>query len=98
MFKNIIYKVTGDPNDKEIKRLQPLVQEINELEPEYEKLSDEELANKTEEFRAEFMEGVDEKRRELDELKSTLANEVEDDYRRQLEYQVKEKEKDSIKH
>lgn len=51
MIKNIFYKVTGDPNEKEIKRLQPIVEEINELEPEYQKLSDEELAHKTEEFR-----------------------------------------------
>jgi preprotein translocase subunit SecA len=97
MIKNIIYKVTGDPNDKEIKRLRPLVDEINELEPDYEKLSDDELAHKTEEFRADFMQGVTEKRRELGELKTALSNEADDDYRRQLEYQVKEREREMIK-
>ena len=97
MIKNIFYKVTGDPNEKEIKRLQPIVEEINELEPEYQKLSDEELAHKTEEFRAGFIETVTEKSRELDELRTSLSNEADDDYRRQLEYQVKEREKESLK-
>lgn len=97
MIKNIFYKVTGDPNEKEIKRLQPIVQEINDLEPEFQELSDEELARKTEEFRARFIETVGETRRELDELKASLSNEGEDDYRRQLEYQLKEKEKLALK-
>ncbi len=97
MIKNIFYKVTGDPNDKEIKRLQPIVEEVNSLEPEYERLSDDELAHKTEEFRAGFTEAAADKGRELEDLRSTLANEAEDDYRRQLEYQVKEREKELFK-
>jgi preprotein translocase subunit SecA len=97
MIKNIFYKVTGDPNDREIKRLQPLVQEINALEPDYVKFSDEELALKTEEFRTEFGQAVADKRRELEELNSALANEAEDDYRRQLEDQVKERKTELLK-
>lgn len=97
MIKSIFYKVTGDPNEKEIKRLQPLVDVINALEPEYKKLSEEELAHKTEEFRADFMQAVTEKRGELDELRASLANEEDEDYRRQQEYQVKEREKELIK-
>ncbi len=37
-----------DSNEKELKRIQPLVDRINELEPEFEKLSDEQLRSKTE--------------------------------------------------
>lgn len=37
--------------DREIKKLQPIVDEINRLEPAMENLSDEELAAKTEEFK-----------------------------------------------
>ena len=40
-----------DSNEKVLKKLQPIVDEINGLEPEYEKLSDEELKAKTLEFR-----------------------------------------------
>lgn len=97
MIKNIFYKVTGDPNEKEIKRLQPVVEEINELEPDFQELSDDDLAHKTEELRARFTQAVGEGSKELEELKTSLSNEAEDDYRRQLEYQVKEKEKAALK-
>lgn len=97
MIKSIFYKVTGDPNEKEVKRLQPIVQEINELEADYKNLTDDELEAKTGEFRDEFRQAVSEKRRELEELKAALADESDDDYRRQLEYQVKEREKEALK-
>jgi preprotein translocase subunit SecA len=41
-----------DSNEKEVRRLQPLVDHINSLEPEFEKLSDAELRAKTDEFKA----------------------------------------------
>ena len=48
---SLLSKVFGTKNDREIKRLQPLVHAINELEPEIQALSDEQLRGKTEEFR-----------------------------------------------
>ncbi|MCK4368989.1 MAG: preprotein translocase subunit SecA [Dehalococcoidales bacterium] len=53
----------GDSNEKELKRLQPLVSTINQLEPEFEKLSDAELRAKTDEFKARLKNGSS-----LDEL------------------------------
>ncbi|HLG77198.1 MAG TPA: hypothetical protein VKX46_12345, partial [Ktedonobacteraceae bacterium] len=50
----LLGKMLGDPNAKELKKIQPLVDEINELEEEIEQLSDEELAAKTTEFRAQL--------------------------------------------
>jgi len=44
-------KVFGTPNDRKIKAARPLVEKINALEPEFEKLSDEGLRQKTEELR-----------------------------------------------
>ncbi|MBA3533827.1 MAG: preprotein translocase subunit SecA [Ardenticatenales bacterium] len=58
MFKRIIKSLFGDPNEKELKKLQPLVDKINELEPAYERLSDEELRNKTAEFHARLEDGA----------------------------------------
>ena len=52
-----------DSNDKELKRLQPKVGRINELESSFESLSDEELRAKTDEFKARLKDGVS-----LDEL------------------------------
>jgi len=52
-----------DSNEKELKRLQPIVDQINKLEPEFEKLSDAELRAKTDEFKARIEAGSS-----LDEL------------------------------
>ena len=57
MFRKILRAIFGDPNEKELKKVQPLVDEINELEPEFEQLSDEQLRAKTDEFRAALAEG-----------------------------------------
>jgi preprotein translocase subunit SecA len=46
-----------DSNEKELKRLQPLVDNINQLEPEFEKLSDEELKAKTDQFKERLAQG-----------------------------------------
>ena len=43
-----------DSNEKEIKRLQPLVARINTLEPDFERLSDTELRAKTDEFKVRY--------------------------------------------
>ena len=44
-------------SEKEVKRVMPLVNKINGLEPEMEKLSDEELRKKTDYFKKELKEG-----------------------------------------
>ena len=46
-----------DSNERELRRLQPIVAEINSLEPEFEKLSDAELRAKTEEFKSRLRDG-----------------------------------------
>ncbi|HEU5368809.1 MAG TPA: DEAD/DEAH box helicase, partial [Ktedonobacterales bacterium] len=48
---SILTKIMGDPNERELKKIRPIVARINDLEPEIEKLSDEELRGKTAEFR-----------------------------------------------
>jgi preprotein translocase subunit SecA len=49
--------ILGDSNEKEIKRIEPLVGRINAFEPELERLSDAELRAKTDEFRARLAGG-----------------------------------------
>lgn len=44
-------------SEKEVKRLMPLVKQINELEPEMEKLSDTELRGKTAQLKVKLQEG-----------------------------------------
>ncbi len=49
----------GNANDREIKKLQPIVAEVNDLEPEIQALSDDELRAKTAEFRQRFQSDED---------------------------------------
>ena len=44
-------------SEKEVKRVQPLVKKINELEPDMQKLSDKELRGKTDEFKGRLEKG-----------------------------------------
>jgi len=46
-----------DSNEKELRRLQPLVERINALEPEFEVLSNDQLRQKTDEFKARLERG-----------------------------------------
>ena len=50
-------KVFGTANDRKIKSVQSLVTKINDLEPEYEALSDSAIKEKTGEFRTRFQDG-----------------------------------------
>ena len=54
---SVLQKVLGDPNEKALKKLAPFVNDINELEPEFQKMSDDELRGMTEEFRSRLTEG-----------------------------------------
>ena len=56
-FGTIAKKVFGTPNDRKIKATQPLVNKINELEPQFKALSDAEIKAKTDEFRTRFAGG-----------------------------------------
>ncbi|GAB1440635.1 hypothetical protein MASR2M36_34200 [Providencia sp.] len=51
MLTKILTKVFGSRNDRTLRRLRKEVEKINRLEPEFEKLSDDELKGKTLEFR-----------------------------------------------
>src|SRR5690606_7129653 len=57
MFDTVLAKVFGTAHDREIKRLQPIVAEINELEATISALSDEQLQAKTPELKARLAAG-----------------------------------------
>ncbi|MBK0325770.1 preprotein translocase subunit SecA [Rhodobacteraceae bacterium F11138] len=54
----IAKKVFGTPNDRKIKATRPLIDRINALEPEFEKLSDDGLKEKTDELRKRALDGT----------------------------------------
>ena len=57
MISSLLKKIFGTKNDREIKALTKEVEKINALESEYEKLSDEELKNKTNIFKERLQNG-----------------------------------------
>ncbi|HEY2388777.1 MAG TPA: preprotein translocase subunit SecA [Candidatus Binatia bacterium] len=59
MFQSLVRKIVGTKNDRELKRLWPLVEEINGLEAGLEKLSNDALRAKTGEFRERLAQGKD---------------------------------------
>ena len=57
MFNTILTKIVGSHNERELKRIQPLVARINELEEGISQLSDADLKSKTPEFKSRLEKG-----------------------------------------
>jgi preprotein translocase subunit SecA len=72
MFKKLFGGLL-DSNEKEIDRLQEIVEEINGLEAEFERLSDAELKGKTSEFKARIAQYTAQAREEADKAAADLA-------------------------
>lgn len=57
MIQKILKIIFGDANERVIKRYQPIVEKVNQFEPQTKELSDQELRDKTSEFRHRLQEG-----------------------------------------
>ncbi len=77
MINKLVAKVFGTQNERDVKRLLPNVASISALEPEMQKLSDDELRAKTEEFRQRIQERMsklpDEPEADTDRAKALAA-------------------------
>ncbi|WP_196260632.1 preprotein translocase subunit SecA [Pelagibacterium limicola] len=62
-FAALARKIFGSANDRRIRKYHPLVEAINALEPELERLTDDELRDRTAQFKAEVQNG-----KKLDDL------------------------------
>ena len=58
MIDAVLAKIFGTKHEREIKAIKPIVAAINNLEPQMQELSDEELAQKTVEFRERLENGA----------------------------------------
>ncbi|MGI8928411.1 MAG: preprotein translocase subunit SecA [Candidatus Limnocylindrales bacterium] len=88
-MKNFISRLV-DSNDRAIKRLQPMVNEINALEPEFEALSDDQIRERMVTLRAEIREDAAPSEPSTDETEHESS-----ERRRELR---RAREKDDIKH
>ena len=57
MINAVLKQIFGSKNDRDIKKMRPLVARINQLETEYQKLSDDQLKAKTAEFKERLAKG-----------------------------------------
>jgi preprotein translocase subunit SecA len=57
MLGTLLAKVIGTQNERELKKLRPIVDQVNAFEPDLEQLSDEQLRAKTAEFRQRLTQG-----------------------------------------
>jgi preprotein translocase subunit SecA len=71
MLKGILSKVFGTRHEREARRIQPTVDEINEIVEELKSLSEEEFKSQTEKLRAVIKEQCGELEAELAELRQT---------------------------
>src|SRR5688572_9663937 len=77
-FDKVLTKVFGSSNERFLKSIRPIVEEINALEPEIQKLTDEQLREKTALFKAQIADAVKDTR-DKDHRKSTeqqILNEI----------------------
>jgi preprotein translocase subunit SecA len=77
IFDKLLAKIFGTANERAIKRLMPIVNEINAMEPSVQQMSDEQLKAKTAEFKARIaarLEGL----KDADEIKAAEREALEE--------------------
>jgi preprotein translocase subunit SecA len=84
MLKNLLSRVVGDTSEREVARLKPIVDEISSLEAEFQAMSDAQLRELTDEFRAQVAESTQAERQKLADLRAEISEEEEVDRRRRL--------------
>ncbi|MBC8252534.1 MAG: preprotein translocase subunit SecA [Ardenticatenia bacterium] len=96
MLKNVLTKVLGDPNQKTIDRLTPLVEEVNALEADMQRRSNDELRQMMADFRANIAQATSSLRSQLEESRSQ-RDVASGDERRRREVEVERLERDLLK-
>ncbi|MBC7315359.1 MAG: preprotein translocase subunit SecA, partial [Chloroflexi bacterium] len=90
---NFLKRLAGDHSKRILQRLQPIVDEINALEPEMRALSNDGLRALTEGFRAQVQEATRSYRERIRELEAELDREPDEDERRRLRYAIEDLKK-----
>ncbi len=93
----LIKKIVGTKNDRELRRLWPIVARMNELEPAVSALSDAELRAKTDAFRARLREHTGAAWDELERLRAELWQGGPEVDREALQARIEEQEKECLK-
>ena len=89
MLGSILRKIFGSKAQRDVKRIQPLVEVVNSLETAISKLSDEELRGKTDEFRRRVSEKAQEHREELERAEERLKEAISPEERQKAREELK---------
>jgi preprotein translocase subunit SecA len=84
MLKSFLSRVVGDTSEREVARLNPIVDQVNSLEAEFQAMNDAELRELTAEFRAQVAESAQAERQQLADLRAEISAEEDTDRRRRL--------------
>ena len=71
-FNNILKALFGDKSSRDMKAIQPLVEEVKAIYPGIEKLSNDELRERSQQIRREVQESAKEQKAEIEKLKATI--------------------------
>mgnify|MGYP000698107767 CR=1 FL=1 len=74
---DVLTSIFGTKSDRDLKKIWPIVEEVNEHYEGMDQLSDEELKQKTEKFRQKIKESTKEIDEEIESLKDTLNSDEE---------------------
>ncbi len=89
MLNFILKRIVGTQNERALRKLQPLVDSINNLEPEISKLSDADLRAKTDEFRQRVRKEEEVSASQLRELKEQVSEATSPEEKDKLKQKVK---------
>jgi len=94
MLGKLFRRLVGDPNERELSRLRPIVEQINALEPEMQDKSQDELQQMTRAFRQRLISASQGAKDQLESLRRELETETDDDERRAMRRQIESLEKE----
>ena len=84
MINYILKKIIGTQNERAIRPLRAIVEQINSFEPQISKLSDQELKAKTDEFRARIAASRKDHQDEMDEFESAFKSSTSPDEKEKI--------------
>ena len=94
MIKKVLKKIFGTQFDREVKKIQPVVDEINRIYEGLSSLSEEELKHKTVEFKEKIQDSIDKKQQLVDELELRYDETSDDNEKDRIGFQIDDAKKD----
>ncbi|HZD03829.1 MAG TPA: hypothetical protein VE173_02895, partial [Longimicrobiales bacterium] len=88
MLKTLVEKVIGSRHEREVRKSQPIVDEINEIQEGLEGLGEEEFRGKTGEFRERIAERTRELEERIQALREEKRHSEDPDHRQRLTEEI----------